>query len=360
MMRRAVSIQDIAQAAGVSHATVSRALRDNPLISVEVRGTIQRLASEMGYTPNAVAQSLKGQRSNTIGLVMTSIADPFYGRVARGVDEIARQAGLDVFLGVSYNNAEQELAVIESFHRRRVDGILTASSRLTNDHVDQLHRIGAPVVMINRQSEKDLTEFRSVQVDSYAGARQATSHLLGLGHTAIAYLGATNRPQSNQQRAQGYRDALQAAGIAVKDGWIQVTPLEHRSYADDVADGQAQMLEALRVGITAVFCYNDMYAVGALMACRELGISVPAQVSVVGFDDVELAQYVTPPLTTIHQPKLRLGQLAMEMLLSLMEDRPVVDQLVPVDLVVRCSTAPPPPVTFRAGPDTVLAGRPSC
>ena len=131
MMRRAVSIQDIAQAAGVSHATVSRALRDNPLISVEVRGTIQRLASEMGYTPNAVAQSLKGQRSNTIGLVMTSIADPFYGRVARGVDEVARQAGLDVFLGVSYNNAEQELAVIESFHRRRVDGILTASSRLT-------------------------------------------------------------------------------------------------------------------------------------------------------------------------------------------------------------------------------------
>ena len=93
------------------------------------------------------------------------------------------------------------------------------------------------------------------------------------------------------------------------------------------------------------------------MACRELGISVPAQVSVVGFDDVELAQYVTPPLTTIHQPKLRLGQLAMEMLLSLMEKQPVVDQLVPVDLVVRCSTAPAPLVMFRAGPDTVLAGR---
>ena len=120
------------------------------------------------------------------------------------------------------------------------------------------------------------------------------------------------------------------------------------------------MLEALRAGVTAVFCYNDMYAVGALMTCRELGISVPAQVSVVGFDDVELAQYVTPPLTTIHQPKLRLGQLAMEMLLSLMEDQPVEDQLVPVDLVVRCSTAPVPPVMFRAGPDTVLSGRLSC
>ena len=154
MMRRAVSIQDIAQAAGVSHATVSRALRDNPLISAEVRGTIQRLAGEMGYTPNAVAQSLKGQRSNTIGLVMTSIADPFYGRVARGVDEVAKQAGLDVFLGVSYNNAEQELAVIESFHRRRVDGILTASSRLTNGHIDLVETgSGTPAYQAAREGK---------------------------------------------------------------------------------------------------------------------------------------------------------------------------------------------------------------
>jgi len=287
---------------------------------------------------------------------MTSIADPFYGRVARGVDEVAKQASLDVFLGVSYNNAEQELAVIESFHRRRVDGILTASSRLTNDHTDQLHRIGVPVVMINRQSAKDLAGVRSVQVDSYAGARQAVAHLLGLGHTAIAYLGATNRPHSNQQRAQGYRDALQAAGIAVKEGWIQEAPSERRSYSDDVADGQELMLEALRVGVTAVFCYNDMYAVGALMTCRELGISVPAQVSVVGFDDVELAQYVTPPLTTIHQPKLRLGQLAMEMLLSLMEDQPVEDQLVPLELMVRCSTAAASPVMIRVTPAAKLSG----
>lgn len=359
-MRRSVSIQDIAQAAGVSHATVSRALRDNPLISAEVRRNIQRLAQEMGYTPNAVAQSLKDRRSNTIGLVVTSIADPFYGRVVRGVDEVARQAGMDVFLGVSYNEAEQELAVINSFHRRRVDGIITASSRLTDEHINQLQRIGVPVVMINRQSEKNLAEFRSVQVDSYGGARQAMAHLLGLNHTAIAYLGATNRPQSNQQRMQGYCDALQNAGIASKDGWIQEAPPQRRSYSDDVADGQNLMLEALRAGVTAAFCYNDMYAVGALMTCRELGLHVPGQVSIVGFDDVELAQYVTPPLTTVHQPKLRLGQLAMEMLLSLIEDQPVEDQLVPVDLVARCSTASVPPVVFHVGPDTQLSGRLPC
>lgn len=360
MMRRSISIQDIAQAAGVSHATVSRALRDSSLISVEVRENIQRLAHEMGYTPNAVAQSLKGRRSNTIGLVVTSIADPFYGRVVRGVDEIAKAAGIDVFLGVSYNNAEQELAVIESFHRRRVDGIITASSRLTQEHTDQLARIGVPVVLINQQSEGDLAQFHAVQVDNYGGACQAVAHLLALGHSAIAYLGASNRPQSNGERMRGYYDTLAAASIVSQDGWIQEAPPDSRSYSDDVADGRSLMLEALRAGATAVFCYNDMYAVGALLTCRELGLSVPGQVSLVGFDDVELAQYVTPPLTTVHQPKLRLGQLAMEMLLGLINDHSVEGQSVPVDLVERCSTAPVAAGVFRIAPNARLSGRLPC
>ena len=359
MTRRPVSIQDIAQAAGVSHATVSRALRDSSLISVEVRENVQRLAREMGYSPNAVAQSLKGQRSNTIGLVVTSIADPFYGRLVRGVDEAAKQAGVDVFLGVSYNNAAQELAVIESFHRRRVDGIIAASSRLTDGHLDHLQRRGVPIVLINRQSEGEFDLFHTVQVDSYSGARRAVDHLLVLGHSAIAYLGATNRPQSNRQRKQGYCDALHAAGIVMQDGWIQEAPPERRSYSDDVADGQTLMWEALRAGVTATFCYNDMYAVGALLACRELGLSVPGQISIVGFDDVDLAQYVTPPLTTVHQPKLRLGQLATEMLLSLMEGQPVEDQFVPLELVVRCSATTAPPLIFCLTPDTKLLRPPA-
>lgn len=359
-MRRSISIQDIARAAGVSHATVSRALRNSPLISAEVRTRIHQLAQEMGYTPNAVAQSLKEQRSNTIGLVVTSIADPFYGRLTRGVDDVARQAGMDVFLGVSYNDAQQELAVIESFHRRRVDGIITASSRLTDEHADQLARIGVPIVFVNRQSEDDLQGFHVVHTDSYGGARQAVSHLLALGHSAIAYLGATNRPASNRQRKQGYCDALAAAGITMQDGWIQEASPERRSYSDDVADGQELMLRALRAGVTAAFCYNDMHAVGALMTCRKLGLNVPDQVSLVGFDDVEIAQYVTPPLTTVHQPKRRLGQLAVEMLLSLTEEQSVEDQVVPVDLVVRCSTAKAPPIVFRISSSVELSRRQPC
>lgn len=354
MSKRSISIQDIAQAAGVSHATVSRALRDSSLISAEVRENIQRLAVEMGYTPNAVAQSLKGQHTNTIGLIVTSIADPFYGRLVRGVDEVARQADMDLFLGVSYNSASEELAVIESFHRRRVEGIITASSRLTEKQLQRLARMGTPIVFINRQAEGGHPRFRSVQVDSYSGARRAVQHLLDLGHTAIAYLGATNRPASNRQRMAGYSDALAAAGIEVQEGWIQQAPPERRSYSDDVADGETLMFQALHSGVTATFCYNDMHAIGALLTCRRLGIAVPDQLSIVGFDDVEVAQYVTPTLTTMHQPKLRLGQVSAEMLLKLMQDEPVEDVMLPVELVARCSSGPVPPVTVLLRPGVRL------
>jgi DNA-binding LacI/PurR family transcriptional regulator len=138
-----------------------------------------------------------------------------------------------------------------------------------------------------------------------------------------------------------YCDALTAAGLKINPAWIKSPPSPYRSHADDVATGQALLPELFATGVTAIFCYNDMIAVGALLACRELGIAVPDQLSVVGYDDVETARYVTPPLTTIHQPKLRLGEIAMQMLLDLLEGRSVQNQVLPTELVVRASTAPP-------------------
>jgi DNA-binding LacI/PurR family transcriptional regulator len=360
MPYRAVSIQDIAREAGVSHATVSRALHDSHLISSEVRAHIQQLAREMGYTPNAVAQSLKGQHTNTVGLLVTSIADPYYGRVVRGVEEVAQSAGLDLFLGVSNNDSAQEMAVVRSFHRRRVDGIITASSRLSDEQLAELTGYAVPAVLLNRQSDGQSDLVRSVYVDDYVGARLAMSHLLELGHRAIGYAGSSVRPRSNRIRRQGYLDALAGAGIMICDGWVQIGAEDLRYYTDDVAAGGHLMLQALRAGVTAVFCYNDMYAVGALMTCRELGLDVPDQVSIIGFDGVELAQYVTPPITTIHQPKLRLGQLAMEMLLQLMEGKPVDDHVLLPELLVRCSTSFAPPAPVKIAPDVDLSGRLPC
>jgi DNA-binding LacI/PurR family transcriptional regulator len=341
MRRRTISIEDIAQVAGVSHSTVSRALRDSPLISADVRTHIRQLALDMGYTPNAIAQSLQMQRTNTIGLVVTSIADPFLADIVKGVEEVARTAHLGVFLSASHHDPEQEMAVIESFHRRRVDGILIESSRISSRYAERLARINVPTVLINSQSESPAHVMHTVAVDDYSGARMAVEHLLALGHRAIGYLGVGNRPRSNTRRFEGYRDALLAVGAPFRERAAVVPTVSDATQIDDVAVGQTALRRLMQAGITAVFCYNDMLAIGALMACRAQGIAVPGALSVVGFDDVQLAQFVAPTLTTVHQPKVELGELAMQKLLALLAERPVEDAVLQPSLVVRASTAPP-------------------
>jgi DNA-binding LacI/PurR family transcriptional regulator len=337
--RRPISIQDIATAAGVSHSTVSRALHNSDLISPEVRQRIQQLAQEMGYTPNAVAQSLKGQRTDTIGLVITSIADPFAGRVVRGIEEVAQGNRISLLLSVSHNDPEREMEIIETFHRRRVDGVISATAQIRGHHLHRLAQIKMPTVLINQQADSEADRLHSVDADDYDGARQAVAHLLALGHRKIGYLGVGNRTPSNRRRFAGYCDTLSAASIVVDAQWVRIAPTVNNLRADDVFDGQTMLPALLPSGVTAVFCYNDQVAVGVLMACRELGIAVPEQLSVVGYDDVDLARYVTPPLTTIHQPKLRLGEIAMQMLLDILEGRPVQSRILPNELVVRASTA---------------------
>jgi LacI family transcriptional regulator/LacI family repressor for deo operon, udp, cdd, tsx, nupC, and nupG len=344
MLRHPVSIADIARAAGVSHSTVSRALRDSPLISAEMRDRIQRLAQEMGYTPNALAQSLQTRHSHTIGLVVTSIADPFFTDVVKGVEEVARPSRFSVFLSASYNEPDQEAAVIETFHRRRVDGIIVASLPIRSNAEERLSRIKVPTVLINNEAEAGSQLLHWVMVDDQAGAQLAVEHLLRLGHRAIGYLGVANRPRSNQQRLDGYRAALAAAGIAAPDAWIaRPHPMDGGpgSQWTDVAVGQALLPQLRAAGVTAVFCFNDMVAVGALLACGTQGIAVPADLSIVGFDDIELARYVTPPLTTMHQPRVRLGNLAMQILLDLLAGCSVQNHILLPTLVERGSTAPP-------------------
>lgn len=347
MSHRPVSIQDIARAAGVSHSTVSRALRDSPLISLEVREQIQRIAREMGYTPNAIAQSLQMQQTNTIGLVVTSIADPFYGDLLRGIEEEAHKASLSVFLSAAHNDPAQEIAVIDTFHRRRVDGLLVAASRIGATAADALARVRVPTVLINSQAESYAGLLHSVTVDDYQGARLAVDHLLGLGHRAVGYIGSNGRPRSNRRRQEGYTDALADAQIAPQPGWITTIPPSDEPHLADVQGGRRALPELWRAGVSALFCYNDMVAIGALLACHDLGIAVPEQLSVVGFDDIETAQYVTPPLTSVHQPKASLGRMAMRMLLDLLHDRPAIDHVLLPTLMQRASTAPYQPNTAR-------------
>lgn len=341
MNERAVSIEDIAKIAGVSHSTVSRALRNSPLISLVTRQRIQELAREMNYIPNAIAQSLQMQRSNSIGLVVTSVADPFFGEVVRGVEEEAQKANLSVLLTASHNDPEREFAAIETFHHRRVDGIIVADSRLSNLAKEQPATLKVPTILINSQAEEQTDSFNFVTSEDELGARLAVEHLLDLGHRRIGYLGVGYRPRSNNLRSQSYRNTIERAGITPPDDWLVMAAPGHERHEADASVGQELLPRLLAAHVTAIYCYNDMLAIGALMACRDLGVKVPEDLSLVGFDDIALAKFVTPPLTTIHQPMYELGQNAMHMLLDLLDRREVHNKLLKPYLVVRESTAAP-------------------
>jgi LacI family transcriptional regulator/LacI family repressor for deo operon, udp, cdd, tsx, nupC, and nupG len=338
MNKRRISIEDIARRAGVSHSTVSRALRDNALISPKVREEIKQLAQEMNYVPNAIAQSLQNKRTNTIGVVVTSIADPFFAEVVDGIEQIARPAGLSVLLSASHRDLEQEMAAIDTFHRRRVDGILVADSRISKQHTKQLTQIAVPTVLINSQTEDQCEIFHSVAIDDRLGARLATEHLISLGHTSIGYLGVSDRSRSNHQRLEGYKMALAEAGLPQNPDWVAISD-EYDTRISDVATGQNMLSKLLTAEVTGIFCYNDMVAVGALLACQELGILVPRNLSLVGFDGIALGSYVTPTLTTVSQPMLEIGGYAMQMLIDLLADKAVENRVLSPFLVERGSSA---------------------
>mgnify|MGYP005814668103 CR=1 FL=1 len=339
-----VSIKDIASQAGVSYSTVSRALNDNPAISQEVRFRIQELARAMGYSPNALAQGLISHRTHSIGLVITTISDPFFVDVVRGVEEVAQASEYSTFLATSNNDPEREIKIIETFSRRRVDGVIVAASQISNQYTDRLEQVHIPVIMINNQAVGEYKNLYSVSIDDYTGGQLATRHLLGLGHRRIGYIGATNRPNSNARRMGGYLAALHEAGIAPEKAWISNYDTSTQGDLEgDLNLWKSLAPRAIDCGVTALFCYCDTVAVGAILALNRSGIPVPGQVSVIGFDDNDLCEIVCPPLTTIGQPKRRMGQMAMRMLLDCLDGIPVDDQVVEPEVIVRSSTSAVPP-----------------
>ena len=328
-----VSIYDIAKRARVSPSTVSRALDDHPHIKAETKKRIQELAKEMEYVPSTVAKSLAVNKTWTIGMVLAAISDPFMGRVIEGVERVAIEAGFNVFISTSQNDRQQEIAAIKMLQRRRVDGIIVIASHLFDQYPRFFERSKVPIVIINEQKPGETMHF--VTVDDVHAAQLAVEHVLALGHRRIGYVGVTNRPKSNQYRLKGYQDALEAAGIASDPALIFTS----HTIEDHVKIGEASLEPLLAAGATAVFCYNDTTAMGLLATCYKRGVSVPDNLSIIGFDDIDMAAYTIPPLTTIRQPRFELGQRAMHMMLDLLAGQQPENQMVPGELVVRQTTA---------------------
>jgi DNA-binding LacI/PurR family transcriptional regulator len=329
-----ISIKDVARLAECSHSTVSRALADSPSINRNTAEKIRRIAREVGYRPNTIGRSLATKRTRTIGFVVTTVADPFVAEVAAGIEDVARQHNYAVFLANSNADPEREVAVVRSFQERRVDGVIVMASRVGSLYMPLLEELECPIMLVDDQHPGEYAH--SISIDDRGGARLVTSHLAGLGHRRIAYIGDRDGMQSDVDRMGGYTDALEAAGIERNDAWV--------ARGNGAPGGGLEAMQALlarRERPTAVFCYNDMTAIGALRALHKAAVRVPAEMSVAGFDDLAIASFLEPPLTTLRQPKVEMGRRAAAILLDLLQGKQMATRItVPGELVVRESTAP--------------------
>lgn len=326
------SIKDIARLAHVSHSTVSRALQNSRLVNPETAEKIRRVARESGYRASAVARGLVMKRTRTIGLVVTTIADPFACEVVSGIEQAANDHGYSVFLADSNADPEREQKVVQELAERRVDGIVVTSSRVGALYLPLLSEMRVPIVLVNNQHPGEFVH--SVMIANLEGSREAARHLIELGHRRIAYLGDQFGYQSDTERFEGYREALEAAGIP-----LQPELAVHGDGKPEEANSAMGKLLALAEPPTAVCCYNDMSALGAMQAIHQHGLRVPEDISLVGFDDLFIASYTQPPLTTVRQPMRKMGLLAMESLFQLMSGEGTEIRIkVQPELIVRGST----------------------
>ena len=335
-----VSIKDVAREAGVSHTTVSRALRGSPHISFDTTKRIQQLASEMGYEPSAAARSLKTNRSQVLGVIVSSIDDPFFSEILQGIDDIALQKGYSLFIAASQRDRQREKAIVRTMREHRVDGVIICSSPFSIEQSHHLSTFEIPIVIINNQSEED--HQYSIYHDDLHGSRQVMKHLIDLGHKRIGYLGYSHAGRTDIKRLTGYQEQMKAAGLTIKDGYI----IEADSSDLNCGKTLAQQFLSLPHPPTAIFCFNDLLAIGLMHGLQEEGIHIPEEISIAGFDNISYSAYTNPPLTTFDQPKRSIGTKAAELVLSILNDNQEQEmeikiQLLQGSLLVRKSTGKP-------------------
>jgi DNA-binding LacI/PurR family transcriptional regulator len=306
----ATTIKDIARQAGVSHTTVSRALHHSPLISQKTTQRIKKIASELSYHPSFAARSLKTNRTQALGVIVSNIDDPFFSEILQGIDDVAQVNGYSLFIAASQHDLRRENSIVQTMRDHRVDGVILCSPRFTPEQSQRLYSYEIPIVAINNQGDQDY--HYSIYHDDVDGGIQITEHLVSLGHERIAYLGDTLSGRTTDERLAGFRLVMQNKGLNVWNEYI------HQVEGNSVDQGYAAIdyFLGLKIRPTAVICYNDMMALGVLKRLLLAGLQVPEDISVTGFDNILVSNYTYPPLTTFDQPKRFLGAEAARMMLE--------------------------------------------
>jgi len=327
-----VTIREVARAAGVSVATVSRVLNESGPVAGETRDRIRRVAVEMRYIPNDAARSLSMRRTGTLGVLLPDLYGEFFSEVIRGLDQAAQRARFHLLLSSSHNNRHDIEAALQAM-RGRVDGLVVMSPHIDVAVLAANLPESLPAVMLN--TPQSTSEFDTLSVDNFGGARAMVAHLAGHGHRRIAMVRGPEPNHDAEERLRGYRTALADAGLA-PDAALEV----EGDFTEDGGYRAVRRLLELRRPPTAIFAANDSTAIGAMSALREAGVSVPAAMAVAGFDDIPISRYLTPALSSVRVSINDLGARAMEQLVRAVEEQnrhERAHQVLPTSLVIRDS-----------------------
>jgi LacI family transcriptional regulator len=306
-----VTIKDIAKKVGVSPSVVSRALNNKYGVKAETRERIVRTAKEMGYRPNILAQGLVTRKTNTIGVVMADISEPFFSQLIKGMNLVADETGYTLIYYNSYESLVERSALEHMIKAQRVDGLIIVGSRIKEDEYLSGRTWEVPLVLVERR----LTApgLNCVWVDSITGAYKATRYLIDQGHRRIAHICGTLGFQVALDRLEGYKRALADTGLPYAE---ELVASGHFVWQDGYTATKEVLKQTPRC--TAVFAGNDTMAYGALQAIAESGLEVPRDIAVVGFDDLEFSLLTNPPLTTVRQPRMEMGKKAVSILVSIL------------------------------------------
>jgi LacI family transcriptional regulator len=338
-----VTIKDVARLAGVSVATVSRVLNSSAPVNADTRERVLQVAKELRFAPNGAARTLSRRRAGALGVILPDLYGEFFSELLRGIDQEAQRGGHSLLVSSSHHDSRGVGAAVRAM-RGRVDGLLVMAPDIPADALDSALPDGLPVVLLNRAPG---VAAASVMVDNYGGAHAITRHLLALGHRRIGFIAGALDNMDSDERERGYQDAMREAGVRY-DRELCV----RGDFAEEGGWRGARALLAIAEPPTAIFAANDAMAVGALSALREACVDVPARMAVVGFDDIPVARFLHPPLTSVRVGIAQLGECGASMLLHALAERSPPDApprsvVLPTELVVRgscgasVSTQPP-------------------
>ncbi len=329
-------MQDVAERAGVSVATVSHVINKTRPVSEELQARVSLAMDDLGYQPNLLARSLRRGKTFTIGMIVPDSANPFFAEIARGVEDLSYKQGYSIILCNTDNDIEKEIFNINVLVEKRVDGILFIAAGMSAEHVHSLQERGMPVVIADREIPG--VEVDSVFPDNAHGGWRAVRHLIDLGHKRIGCITGPSDLTPSAERVTGYRQALGEAGLNIDEAIIVKGDFQY-----DSGYRVAEQLLTLNDPPTAIFACNDLMGIGAISAAWKLNRQVPGDLSIIGFDNIRLASFTVPPLTTIEQPIYDMGELAITMLLERIREPelPPRRQVLETNLLIRNTTAAP-------------------